>query len=87
MSDSFADQLYGALNSFYRKEGEEMGSNNLIGRWVRFNGREETGVILAVWSHELTLMVAVDVKGDLETWSIGEAPFKLVPVEDEERLD
>ena len=86
MSNPLADQLYSALNRYSRKE-EAMESNNLIGRRVRFHGNDayEAGVIVAAWSHELALMLAVDVDGLLTTWSVDEAPFTLSS--DQERLD
>ena len=53
-----------------------MENNNLIGRPVR--RERDWGVIVAVWSHELTLMVAVEVDGLLTTWSVDEIPWRLV---------
>ena len=61
----------------YRKD-EAMENNNLIGRLVRRESGPLSGVIVAVWSHKLTLMVAIDVDGLLATWDAGEMPWRLV---------
>ena len=88
MSNPLADQLYGALNRYSRKE-EAMVSNNLIGRRAEFKpfkGHEALeGPILAVYSDGGEVFVCIDISGDLEISKVSEGEFTLLP--DAERLD